>query len=117
MAALDDLDTPLRGGVRRAVAGRQQADLVAQFDGMRRDVEDALEPIEEALAVLAAPELSLDEETAVQLASRREAVREQLVKLQEALVEDPGAIRQGNVWRVTRAAVVGLKTQVVEARA
>jgi hypothetical protein len=117
MAALDELAAKLRGSVRRAVAGREQAGLVAQFDAMRREVEDALEPIDEALAALAAPELSLDEEAATELASRRESVRGQLDNLREALAEDPAMIRQGNVWRATREAIVALKKQAVDVRA
>src|SRR4051794_34699399 len=99
MAVLDDLATELRGSVRRAVATREQTDLVAEFDRMRSDVEDATVPLRESLAVLGAPELSVQAETAEKLSSQRELVRGLLEKVRETVTSDPTKVRQGTLWR------------------
>jgi hypothetical protein len=117
MAVLDDLVSELSASVRLAVVGRKQAGLVAEFEGMRSDLENAAGPIGEVLVVLEVPDLALDEETVERLAARREVVRRRFEQVREALADEPAAIRRGTLWRDTRQAVIGLRGDAVAARA
>jgi hypothetical protein len=103
--ALDQLADDLRASVRRATAARAEAGLVAQFDGMRADVEGAIEPIREGLSVLNAPELSLNAEATSQVRARREWLQTQLEKVRAGLEKDPSSIRRGGLWRETKKAI------------
>jgi len=117
MAVLDDLATQLSTAVRKAVVGRKQAGLVAQFDGMRSALENAAGPIGEALAVLEAPEFELDEETGNRLAARRQALGLKFEQVREALAAEPEALRRGALWRDTREAITALQGGAMAARA
>lgn len=117
MAVLDDLATQLSAAVSQAVVGRKQAGLVAQFDGIRSELENAAGPIGEALGVLEAAELEVDEETADRLAERREVVRRKFEQIREALADEPETIRRGTLWRDTRQVITALQGHAVTVRA
>jgi hypothetical protein len=109
VAVLDQLASELSTTVRRASAAREEAGLVAQFDGMRADVEAAIQPIRDGLSVLEAPELQVSDDAMAQVRSRREWVQAQLAKVRTALEKDPTSIRRGELWRETKKAIEALR--------
>lgn len=117
MAVLDQLASELRTTVRRASAARQEAGLVAQFDGMRADVEAAIQPVRDGLSVLDAPELQVGEDVIAQIRSRREWVQAQLEKVRVALDKDPTSIRRGELWRETKKAIEALRGDLGQVQA
>ena len=116
MSVLDELTSGLQASVRRAVAGRTQAGLFAEFDTMRDELETAVGPIGEALAVLGATEMPVGAETRALLDSRRAGLVEQLAKVRETLTHDPAKVRQGTLWRTTRQAIAALRSEALAAR-
>lgn len=116
MGALDQLADDLQMSVRRATAARAEAGMVAQFDGMRADVEGAIQPIREGLSVLEAPELHVSPEITSQLKARREWLQAQLDKVGTALEKDPSSIRRGELWRETKKAIQTLRTDLLNVR-
>lgn len=116
MATLDQLADEVRASVRRATAARAEAGLIAQFDGMRADVEAAIEYIREGVSVLEAPELGVSTAAKSQVQARREWLAAQLQKIQAALEKDPNSIRRGALWRDTKKAMEKLREDLSNVR-
>lgn len=117
-ATLDRLAAELVAKVRRASAAQTGAALAAQFDGMRRHVDTASTEIAECAEVVTkSPLLRIAKEQRETLESRRSWVESQIARVRSVLEEDPGAVRQGAVWRETKQAIEALRDELVLARA
>src|SRR3954451_17699891 len=78
---LDALAAELVQEVERAAAARAQAGLVAEFDGMRTDVEAVIAPISEAAAVFDSSHLALTAEQKAEVLERQRWLAAQLEKV------------------------------------
>lgn len=112
---LDRLAAELAREVRHAAGSRANAELVAAFHGMTRDVEVAAAEIEQCAAVLGGPSsLVLPETYPGELRARTEWVQAQISKVRETVEKDPMRVRQGALWRETQKAFNTLRTELLE---
>lgn len=112
---LDRLAAELAREVRHAAAARANAELVAAFHGMTRDVETAATDIEQCAAVLRGPSpLVLPETYPRELQARTEWIQAQIAKVRETIEQDPMRVRQGPLWRETQRAFNTLRTELLE---
>lgn len=114
---LDALAAELVQEVERAAAARAQAGLVAEFDGMRTDVEAVLAPISEAAVVFDSPHLALTAEQKAEVSERQRRLAAQLEKVQAALGQQPEKVRRGELWKETKRAMEALRASLESVRA
>ena len=101
--------------MRHAAGARTNADLVAAFHGMTRDVDTAAVEIERCAAVLRGPSpLVLPEHYPGELRARTEWVQAQIGKVRDTIEKDPMRVRQGALWRETQRAFNTLRTELLE---
>jgi hypothetical protein len=115
-ATLDSLAAELVREVDRATAARAQAGLVAEFDGMRTDVEAEIAPISEAAVVFDSSHIALTAEQRAELSERQQWLAAQLDKVRSALDKQPEKIRRGDVWKETKRALQALRASLEGAR-
>lgn len=115
---LDLLAGALHDAVERASGARSDAALLAQFDAMRGDVDDAARKISESMSVLLdSGTLEMPADTKTALEERRRWVSAQVATIRSAIIEDPARVKQGKAWRETRQAFQTLESELAEARA
>ncbi len=115
--ALDALAAGLVQEVERAAAARAQAGLVAEFDGMRADVEAVIAPISDAAVVFDSSHLALTAEQEADVSEKQRWLAAQLEKVHAALDKQPEKIRRGDIWKDTKRAVEALRASLESARA
>src|SRR5437899_538388 len=102
---LDRLAAELAREVRHAAGARANAELVAAFHGMTRDVESAAAELEQCSAVLRGPSpLVLPESYPGEFQARTEWILGQIGKVRATIEADPMRVRQGALWRETQRA-------------
>ena len=115
--ALDALAAELVQEVERATAARAQAGLVAEFDGMRTDVETLIVPISEAAVVFESSHLALTAEQKAEFSARQQWLAAQIEKVNAALEKQPEKIRRGEIWKEMKRAMEALRASLESARA
>jgi hypothetical protein len=110
---LDRLAAELAREVRHASGARANADLVAAFDGMTRDVEAAAVDIERSATVMRGPSpLLFADDFPDAFRPRTEWVQAQIAKVRDTLEKDPMRVRQGSLWGETRRAFTTLREEL-----
>lgn len=112
---LDRLAAELAREVRHAAGARADAELVAAFHGMTREVESAVTEIDQCAAVLRGPSpLVLPESYPGQFQARTEWILAQIEKVRATVETDPMRVRQGTLWRETQRAFSTLRAELNE---
>lgn len=112
---LDRLASDLAREVRDAAVARSNAELVAAFHGMTREVENAAAEIEQCTAILRGRSpLVLPESYPGELQSRTEWILGQIEKVRGTIEKDPMRVRQGTLWRETQRAFNTLRSELIE---
>src|SRR4051812_42021626 len=112
---LDRLAAELAREVRHAAGARANAELVAAFHGMTRDVDTAAAEIAQCAAVLRGPSpLVVPESYPNELRARTEWILGQIGKVRATIEADPMRVRQGTLWRETQKAFNTLRTELLE---
>lgn len=116
-ARLDRLATDLKLAVQSAAGAREDANLVAQFDAMTTELNNAARSISGSLSVVLDPsELPVPEDTRATIGERREWVATQLAKIRNKVADDPAQAKQGKTWADTRRALQALTDYLETAR-
>jgi len=112
---LDRLAAELAREVRHSAGARANAELVAAFHGMTRELESAVAEIDQCAAVLRGPSpLVLPESYPQQFQTRTEWILAQIDKVRATVETDPMRVRQGTLWRETQRAFNTLRSELIE---
>jgi hypothetical protein len=112
---LDRLAAELAREVRHAAGARANAELVAAFHGMTRELESAVAEIDQCVGVLRGPSpLVLPASYPEQFQARTEWILAQINKVRGTVEADPMRVRQGTLWRETQRAFNTLRAELIE---
>ena len=112
---LDRLAAELSREVRHAASTRANAELVAAFHGMTRELESAVAEIDQCSALLRGPSpLALPESYPDQFQPRTDWILAQIDKVRATVETDPMRVRQGTLWRESQRAFNTLRSELIE---